>query len=117
MTPNEYQQRAARTLLDAPNFELTDEEVMIIWNASGLAGEAGEVLEIIKKGIFHRHGLDDTTREKLIKELGDVQWYLAALCTKLGIPLEYIMERNIAKLEGRYPDGFSSEASKKRVGQ
>ena len=42
-------------------------------------------------------------------------WYIAALCTKLGLNLNEVMEDNIAKLEERYPGGFTSEDSVKRV--
>ena len=111
MTPNEYQKLAARTLIDAPERPLTDGEIMIVWNAIGLAGETGEVVDNIKKAIFHRHGLNQT---QLKKELGDVCWYLAGLCTKLGFSLEDVMQQNIDKLIERYPNGYSSEASKNR---
>lgn len=112
MNANEYQRLAARTLIDKPDFEVTDEDIMISWNAIGLAGEAGEIMELIKKGIFHQHGLD---RAKLFKELGDVQWYVAALCTKLGFYMEDIMQANIDKLRERYPDGYNPGDSKARV--
>jgi NTP pyrophosphatase (non-canonical NTP hydrolase) len=107
-----YQELAARTLIDKPGFKISDDDIMIIWNAIGLAGEAGEVCEAIKKGIFHQHGLD---RGSLQKELGDVCWYLAALCTKLGLDLGEVMSANIEKLKARYPDGYSSNNSKRRV--
>lgn len=112
MTPREYQWLAARTLIDAPGFEIPDEQIMVLWNAIGLAGESGEVCEIVKKGIFHQHGLE---REKLHKELGDVMWYVAALCTKLGFDLGDVMAANIEKLKQRYPNGYSSEDSKRRA--
>jgi len=108
MEANEYQCLAARTLIDGPDSTYTDHEIMLVWNALGLAGEAGEVADTIKKAVFHRHALD---RDELIKELGDVLWYAAALCTKLGVPMSEVMERNIAKLQQRYPDGYSSERS------
>lgn len=108
MTPNDYQKLAARTLIDSPERPLTDGEIMIVWCAIGLAGEAGEVVDNIKKAIFHRHGLN---QGQLQKELGDVAWYLAGLCTKLGFSLEDVMRQNIDKLMERYPDGYSSEAS------
>ena len=111
MTPNEYQKAAARTLIDAPERPLTDGEIMIVWNAIGLAGEAGEVVDNIKKAIFHQHGLNQT---QLMKEIGDVMWYVAGLCTKLGFSLEDVMQQNIDKLIERYPNGYSSEASKNR---
>lgn len=112
MNASEYQKLASRTLIDRPDFEITDRDMMIIWNALGLAGEAGEVAEMVKKGILHRHGLDI---EKLGKELGDCLWYIAALCTKAELDMGQIMEANIAKLMTRYPNGFSHEDSKKRV--
>ena len=112
MNANEYQTLAARTLIDRPDFKVTNEDIMIAWNAIGLAGEAGEIMELIKKGIFHQHGLD---REKMHKELGDLCWYLAALCTKLGFDLSDVMAANIAKLILRYPNGYTPADSKARV--
>lgn len=111
MDANEYQQLAGRTLIDGPDATYSGEEIMLVWNALGLTGEAGEVADLIKKGVFHRH---DINREVLVDELGDVLWYLAALCTRLGYPLGLVMARNISKLEKRYPDGYSSEQSMKR---
>lgn len=49
------------------------------------------------------------------KELGDVLWYVAALCTKADLDMGEVMQGNIDKLRRRYPDGFSSEDSKRRV--
>lgn len=104
---NDYQQRAMRTLCErADNY--SDLEIMLVWNALKLCGEAGEIAEHIGKGVFHRHGID---RDHLIKELGDVLWYVAALCTKLGVPMSEVMERNIEKLDRRYPDGWDTERS------
>jgi NTP pyrophosphatase (non-canonical NTP hydrolase) len=108
MRANEYQKLAARTLIDKPDRQITNNEIMIIWNAIGLAGEAGEVVDTIKKAIFHQHGLNQT---ELTKEIGDVLWYVAALCTKLGIDMETVMQQNIDKLLARYPNGYSSQDS------
>ena len=109
--PDEYIQLVKRTLLDEPDVPLSPKETMQIWCAMGLAGEAGEATDHIKKGIFHRHGID---KDKLIKELGDVLWYVAALCEKFDISLEGVMNKNIEKLRERYPDGYKSEDSIKR---
>lgn len=111
MTPNEYQQQAFRTLISDPG-EFRPDQLIVIRNAIGLAGEAGEVAELVKKGIFHRHGLD---LDKLKKELGDCLWYIAALGSVTGLDLETIMEANIEKLKERYPLGFTVEASASRV--
>lgn len=111
MTANEYQDLARRTLVDRPGFSLEDNETMLVWNAIGLAGEAGEVADSIKKMIFHQHGLD---RETLRGELGDVLWYVAALASNLGYNLDEVMAANVDKLKARYPEGYSPEASLNR---
>lgn len=105
MTANTYQELASRTLLDEPDFEITDAQVMISWNVLGLAGEAGEVADLIKKQIYHQHGLD---REALKKELGDVLWYVAALCSNVGLSLDDVMRANIEKLKARFPEGYDA---------
>lgn len=112
MNASTYQQLASRTLIDRPGFEISDNDMMIIWNAVGLAGEAGEVAELVKKGIFHQHGLDV---EKMEKEIGDCMWYIAALCTKLNLDLGEVMAANIEKLKVRYPEGYRSADSLARV--
>ncbi len=112
MNSTDYQKQAARTLTDTPGFDLTNKDIMTVWNALGLAGEAGEVAEYVKKGIFHQHGIDKKT---LKKELGDVLWYIAALCTTQNLDISAIMEENIEKLKLRYPNGYSPSDSKKRI--
>jgi len=78
----------------------------------GLFGEYGEVVELIKKETFHGHEMNI---DKLTEELGDVLWYLTALCIQYGIPLHDVMEQNMKKLQKRYPHGFSSADSINRV--
>lgn len=113
MKANIYQELANRTLIDEPDFQITPEQVMIAWNATGLAGEAGEVADLIKKGIFHQQGLD---KDKVKKELGDVLWYVAALCTEFGFTMEEVMQHNIDKLKARFPEGYSPERTTFREG-
>lgn len=76
--------------------------------ALGLAGEAGEIADIVKKYLHHGHSMDTA---HIIKELGDLLWYVAEMASIFDIPLSMVMEININKLHKRYPDGFSSEAS------
>ena len=103
MTANEYQKLAMTTL----NPDLSQKDILI--NAvMGLCGESGEAIDIVKKHLHQGHGLD---REKLLKELGDIAWYLAEAATALDIDLETVLERNIEKLKSRYPEGFSAERS------
>ena len=84
---------------------------VLINGVMGLCGEAGEAIDIVKKHLAQGHELD---REGLIKELGDVAWYLAETATALGIDLDEVLERNIDKLKKRYPEGFSAEKSQHR---
>ena len=107
MEINEYQLLAMRTL----NKELDKKEVLTN-SVMGLCGESGEACDLVKKHLFHGHALD---RDALIKELGDVAWYLAEAATVLDIDLSEVFERNIEKLKKRYPEGFSEERSINRT--
>ena len=103
MQINEYQCLAMTTL----NKDLTKKEVLIN-SVMGLNGEAGEAIDLVKKHLFHGHELK---KDELIKELGDVAWYLAEAAYALDIDLETILVKNIEKLKKRYPEGFSVEDS------
>jgi NTP pyrophosphatase (non-canonical NTP hydrolase) len=103
MELNQYQQLALRT---AGHRE--DAQKTLTNTALGLAGESGEVADLIKKALFHGHPLD---REALYKELGDVLWYLAVMADALGYNLGEIAQANVDKLRARYPEGFSEERS------
>lgn len=106
MELNEYQKLAMMTL----NPELSKKDVLIN-GVMGLCGESGEVIDLVKKHLAQGHELD---REKMIKELGDVAWYLAETAFALDVDLETVMIRNIEKLKQRYPKGFETERSKNR---
>lgn len=84
----EYQKRAARTLISAPDKEYSNDEIMLTWNTLGLVGEAAEVEDVIQRA-FSVYG--DKTAE-LEKELGDTLWYVAALLTRLGVDMERLKE-------------------------
>lgn len=103
MTINEYQQLAMTTL----NRELDKKDVLIN-GVMGLCGESGETIDIVKKWLAQGHTLD---REKLIRELGDIAWYLAETAFALDVPLEDVFRGNIEKLQKRYPEGFSARRS------
>lgn len=103
MNISEYQRLAMRTV----NPDL-DHRNMLINGVMGLNGESGEAIEIVKKWLFHGHDLD---RERLIKELGDIAWYLAETAEAIGVPMEEILRMNIEKLKKRYPEGFDTEQS------
>ena len=103
MTINEYQKLAMTTL----NPALSRKDVLIN-GVMGLCGESGEAIDIVKKHLAQGHELD---REALVKELGDIAWYLAETAYALDVPLEDVLQQNIEKLRKRYPEGFSQERS------
>lgn len=104
MTLDDYQQAARRTM----NARLADTE-RLMDAAAGLAEEGGEVLGLARKHAYMAHPLD---RERMVRELGDALWCLAACATALGVRLEEVAEANLAKLRARYPDGYSDERAR-----
>lgn len=109
MTLNAYQRAAART--GGSDLQPGNTLKGLSCAGLGLTGEAGEVADIVKKVVHHRHPLDTATREKLVKELGDVLWYVAHAASVLGVTLDEVAAVNVKKLRARYPDGFETARS------
>lgn len=77
-----------------------------IYPILGLVGEAGEVAEKIKKvNRVGRSEFTDEERKEILKELGDVLWYMSQLSTELGLSLEEVASKNIEKLQSRLKRG------------
>ncbi|PEZ47054.1 nucleotide pyrophosphohydrolase [Priestia megaterium] len=106
MNVERYREAIKRTMND----DLTDREKLSML-ALGIAGEAGEIVDKIKKVLFHGHTMDIPD---LIKELGDLEWYLQHLKMYYEISDEKVRMENIQKLNKRYLNGFSEEASRNR---
>ena len=119
MTGSEYQKLAMRTNdgLSTPRLNATmifDDGIDVggVWNGcQGLSGETGELLDMIKKWIFHNKPLDVDHAKK---ELGDVCWYIAMIAKSFSWDLDEILRMNIDKLIARYPEGFDTERSNHR---
>lgn len=105
MTGKQFQELAMRTQANGSKYE------QLINGALGLTGEAGECADMIKKYAFQGHSLSG---QELLKELGDVLWYVALMCEGLGTTMDTPMEMVIEKLKKRYPDGFKIENSVNR---
>jgi len=93
---NEYQEKANRTLYG-------DEQVLTNC-ALGLAGEARQLIYLIKDYTFKGKKLD---KEKMIHEMGDVLWYLSQIAQWADIPFDEVAKNNIETLNKRYPHGYS----------
>jgi len=99
----EYQALAMETAIYP-----TDGISGIAYTTMGLAGEAGEVSEKVKKIIRDSTDLEKAISDKrteIAKELGDVLWYVAAICREFGLSLEEVAEINIEKLKSRQKRG------------
>lgn len=93
-----------------------DANVPLLLTASvGLASESGEFSEIVKKVIFQGKELNVDVRYHMLRELGDICWYLANAANALNADLEEIVKMNVAKLEARYPNGFEVSRSENRA--
>lgn len=170
MDANTYQKEAQRTLIDVPDREIPVNDLRLVYDLVSIAIEVGKLVEHVKKGIFHQHGIDTSmlnerlsaiaemilgqsppipslTGQEIMKlwvlsgligetaeigesilteleagkkpaemqkELGDCQWYLTSLATQYGIALNDVLIGNVEKLQKRYRNGYSSEASKNR---
>ncbi len=99
---NEYQRRTQDTAI-YPGKGTT---MGILYTALGLGDEAGECLGKIKKMLRDDNGaLTEERRQAVAKEIGDAQWYIAALADECGLSLNDIAEANLAKLADRKERG------------
>lgn len=97
MNMNEYQTQAATTAIYPAS-------VQVLYPTLGLAGEAGEVANKVKKIV--RDGKLD--KEAIGSEIGDCLWYIAAICKDLGLKMEDVAQANLDKLRQRQEKGTLS---------
>lgn len=104
MTFSEYQ-RAATLTAEYPN-----QGKNLLYPALGLAGETGETVDLVKK-FWRNHNktsaqqLTPEEKHKLIMEVSDVMWYIAAMCEELNVSMEEVARLNIEKLMDRKARG------------
>ena len=80
--------------------------------AVGIAGEAGELLDAVKKLWVYGKPLD---RANAIEELGDIEWYMQAMRSLLGVSRDEVIAANVEKLSKRYPVAYTDELAIKRL--
>lgn len=88
-----------------------DKKDALINGVMGLCGGSSEAIDIVKKWLKQGHEPD---KKHLVRELGDVAWYLAEAATTLDVPLETVFQENLDKLHQRFPNGFDTGASVNR---
>ena len=106
MDVDTFQKEAERTLRNDLPYECVCSNM-----AMGLAGESGEVIDLLKKHVWQGKELDIND---LIEEIGDVLWYVANLCNVNNISMKECMKSNVEKLKVRYPQGFSIKDANER---
>lgn len=93
--------------------QLTPEMAHLWHMATGVSGEAGELLDAVKKAAIYSKPLDT---ENVIEELGDLEFYMEGIRQGLGITREDVLQANIAKLAKRYPQmTYSNTAAQERA--
>lgn len=85
---------------------------LMVHASMGIAGEAGEVIDAVKKTWIYGKPLD---RENILEECGDLLFYISALLTQTGYTLDDAMNANMDKLKKRYPDGYTDNAALARA--
>ena len=91
---------------------MTPSDAHILHMAVGISGEAGELLDAIKKAVIYKKPLDLTN---VIEELGDLEFYLEGLRSYLRVDRQYTIDLNVEKLRKRYPEGYSDVMAQVRA--
>lgn len=100
MQIQDYADKAIITLTD--QYQYGDISPQLMGQVLGLAGESGEVLEKFKKLLRDQQGrMTDADRAEILKELGDILWYVNAVSHLLGSSLEEVARLNNDKLASR----------------
>lgn len=106
MTLNEYQTQAFSTL--TTDHAYGDISAQLMAQLLGLVGESGEVAEKVKKILRDKDGkLSEDDTGELLKELGDILWYVNAVSQLLGSDLETVARMNLAKVLSRKSRGVT----------
>ena len=104
MKSDDYAQQAITTL--SSDYAYGDANAQLMGMVLGLGGESGEVLEKFKKLLRDQQGtITEEDKQAIIKELGDILWYVTAVAHLLGSSLEEVARRNNAKLASRQQRG------------
>lgn len=91
--------------------EYNKKSIDLLHAAMGMVTESGEFMDMMKKHIFYGKPQDEVN---LKEEIGDIMWYAAIALEALGSSFDEVMEKNIAKLQARYPEKFTTDKAVNR---
>ena len=94
------------------DFKPTPEQCELLHAAIGIAGEAGELLDAVRKHVFDEQPLDE---DNVIEEMGDLCFYLEAAMQVVNAFRYEVEQENQAKLSKRYEGGYTDKAAQERA--
>ena len=92
--------------------ELTPDNCHRLHMAIGISGEAGELLDAVKKSTIYRKQLDIAN---IVEECGDLLFYIAGMLDSIGVDIESAMSANVSKLSIRYGKSYSDKSAVERL--
>ena len=92
--------------------EATPEKFNLLHMAIGISGEAGELLDAVKKAVIYNKQLD---MDNMIEELGDLEFYMEGVRQAIGVSRDKCLEANTKKLMIRYNGKYSNQAAQNRA--
>lgn len=111
-TEIEHSELVKRTCKPGHKIVMSGREAHYAHMALGIAGEAGELVDAIKKYVIYDKPLN---LENVVEELGDLEWYMEGLRQQLDISREHVLQYNINKLNKRYPKEYTNDAAQNRA--
>ena len=113
MKIDEYSEQAISTLLSG--HAIADMDATLISQVFGLVGESGEVAEKFKKLIRDKQGqITDEDKAEILKELGDILWYINSVSCLLGSSLDEVANKNLDKVLSRKARGVTAGSGDNR---
>lgn len=113
MKIEDYSTQAISTMLNS--HDITDMDATLLSQVFGLVGESGEVAEKFKKLIRDKQGkISEEDKQEILKELGDILWYVNSVAISLGSSLEEVARKNLDKVLSRKARGKTSGSGDNR---
>ena len=111
MDIKQFEEVVKRTAKSCETQEIDGQTLNVLHWSLGLSGEVGELVDTVKKHVFYKQPFDMVNAEE---ELGDILFYAVAMINELGLDTDYVMATLDAKLNQRYPEGYSDTDAKER---